>query len=68
MLYDDSWRERRRLFTKYFHPNNPSNASQQLEFIHKMLVRLLDNPDDFLDINRRYTFTCLRTSQSTYLP
>jgi len=68
MVYGDSWRERRRLFTKYFHPNNPSNTPQQLEFIHKMLVQLLDDPDDFLDITRRYTFACLKTSQSTYLP
>src|SRR6188768_1458386 len=55
MPYGDSWRERRRLFTKYFHPNNPSaNIPQQTEFIHKMLVQLLDNPDDFMGITQRY--------------
>jgi len=55
MPYGDAWRERRRLFTKYFHPNNPSaNIPQQIEFIHKMLVQLLDNPNDFLDITRRF--------------
>jgi len=55
MAYGDSWRERRRLFTKYFHPNNPSaNIPQQLEFVHKMLVQLLDGPKDFMSITRRY--------------
>jgi len=55
MPYGDDWRERRRLFTKYFHPNNPSaNVPQQLEFVHKMLVQLLDDPDDFMVITQRY--------------
>ena len=55
MPYGDEWRERRRLFTKYFHPNNPSaNVPQQCEFIHKMLLQLLDGPDDLLDITQRY--------------
>jgi len=54
MTYGDSWRERRRLFTKYFHPNSlTANIPQQREFTHKMLVQLLDNPDDFLGITRR---------------
>jgi len=54
MPYGDDWRERRRLFTKYFHPNNPSaNVPLQCEFIHKMLVQLLDDPGDFLGITHR---------------
>jgi len=55
MPYGDDWRERRRLFTKYFHPNNPSaNIPQQLEFVHKMLMQLLNDPDDFLHVIQRY--------------
>jgi len=54
MPYGDDWRERRRLFTKYFHPNNlGANIPQQIEFIHKMLSQLLANPDDFVSITKR---------------
>jgi len=55
MTYGEAWRERRRAFTQYFHPGNddPYKATQ-MEFIHKMLPRLLKDPENFLSITRQY--------------
>ena len=54
MVYGGPWRERRRMFQKYF---NASNAQiyrpSQIEFIRKMLGHLLEKPEDFLSISRQ---------------
>ncbi|KAF9045251.1 cytochrome P450 [Panaeolus papilionaceus] len=51
--YGDPWRERRRLFTKFFNQHNADfYRPRQAEFTRKMLLKLLDRPADFLDIAR----------------
>ena len=53
--YGEAWRERRRMFTQYFHPGNAGSYKATLvEFIYKMLLRLLKDPEDFLSITRQY--------------
>ncbi|KAJ3517705.1 hypothetical protein NLJ89_g328 [Agrocybe chaxingu] len=53
MVYGEPWRERRKLFQKHFSSNNASFYQPvQTEFIRKMLVRLVEHPDDFLGITR----------------
>ncbi|PPQ66787.1 hypothetical protein CVT24_008696 [Panaeolus cyanescens] len=53
MVYGDPWRERRRLFTKFFNQHNSDfYRPRQAEFVRKMLVNLLDRPDEFLDVVR----------------
>lgn len=55
--YGDPWRERRRLFTKFFNQHNADfYRPRQAEFTRKMLLKLLDRPADFLDIAREYVF------------
>ncbi|KDR66580.1 hypothetical protein GALMADRAFT_1146457 [Galerina marginata CBS 339.88] len=53
MPYGEPWRERRRAFAKYFQGGNPAvYQTQQLEFVRKMLPRLLDDPANFLRITQ----------------
>jgi len=53
--YGDAWRESRRMFTQYFHPANTEvYKATQVEFLYKMLPRLLKDPDNFLSIARQY--------------
>jgi len=53
--YGEAWRENRRLFTQYFHPGNTEvYRATQVEFLYKMLPRLLKDPDNFLSIIRQY--------------
>jgi len=54
MPYGTPWRERRRLFQRHFHPSQ-AKAYQptQIESIHKMLVRLFEEPEDFMGITRQ---------------
>ncbi|KDR66539.1 hypothetical protein GALMADRAFT_161961 [Galerina marginata CBS 339.88] len=53
MPYGEPWRERRRAFMKYFQPSNANlYQAPQMEFIRKMLPRLLNTPKDFLGITR----------------
>ena len=54
MIYGEAWRERRRMFQKYFHSSNTQLYRPiQIEFIRKMLPRLLEVPDEFLSISRQ---------------
>ena len=54
MAYGEPWRERRRMFQKYFHPSNTQlYQPTQIEFIRKMLPRLLEAPSEFLSISRQ---------------
>lgn len=49
--YGTEWRERRRAFTKYFHPSDPTvYQHNQIEFVRGMLSRLVEDPDDFFAI------------------
>ncbi|KAF9557515.1 cytochrome P450 [Agrocybe pediades] len=51
--YGDMWRERRRTFTKYFHPGSTAvHQPYAIQFVRSMLPRLLDHPEDFLEISR----------------
>ncbi|KAF8811640.1 cytochrome P450 [Phlegmacium glaucopus] len=53
MVYGNPWRERRRMFQKYFHTSNTQlYRPTQMEFIRKMLPRLLDAPNELLNISR----------------
>ncbi|KIM38015.1 hypothetical protein M413DRAFT_30429 [Hebeloma cylindrosporum] len=53
MPYAEAWRDRRRTFTKYFHPGNPDvYKATQIEFLRKMLPQLLKEPENFLSITR----------------
>ncbi|KAF8960427.1 cytochrome P450 [Flammula alnicola] len=53
MVYGEPWKERRRLFQKYFNPNNAGFYQPgQTECVRKMLPRILDRPEDFLAITR----------------
>jgi len=50
MAYGEAWKERRRLFQKYFHPSEIKiHQPRELEYAHKMLRRLLDSPERFID-------------------
>ncbi|KDR66540.1 hypothetical protein GALMADRAFT_259045 [Galerina marginata CBS 339.88] len=54
MPYGEPWRERRRAFTNYFQSSNSGQyQAPSVEFIRKMLPRLLDAPEDFLDTTRQ---------------
>ncbi|KAJ3534780.1 hypothetical protein NMY22_g6770 [Coprinellus aureogranulatus] len=50
MRYGEPWKERRKLFQQHFHPlNTESYQPKQQEYIHKLLKRLLESPQDFSD-------------------
>ena len=54
MPYGEAWRERRRIFTQYFHPGNSDlYKATQMEFVRKMLPQLLKDPENFLCITRQ---------------
>ena len=47
--YGDAWRARRRIFTKYFNPSNPSvNEPRDIIYVRRFLGQLLQTPNDFL--------------------
>ncbi|KAI0772313.1 cytochrome P450 [Trametes elegans] len=49
MGYGESWRERRRVFHQYFHPNAVTNyRPRELKVARELLRRLLETPDDFM--------------------
>ncbi|TFK37823.1 cytochrome P450 [Crucibulum laeve] len=52
--YGETWRERRRLFTKHFHPTAGTTVHQtrSMEFIRRILPNLMDTPEKFLDLTR----------------
>ena len=55
MPYGEAWKEGRRMFTQYFHPGNTEvYKATQMEFLYKMLPRLLNDPENFLSITRQY--------------
>ena len=55
MVYGEPWRERRRMFQKYFHSKNTQLYQPiQIEFIRKMLPRLLEKPEEIFSISRQY--------------
>lgn len=48
--YGDAWLERRKLFQKHFHPlDYPNHQPREREYVHLMLRRLLDSPQEFMD-------------------
>ncbi|TFK41772.1 cytochrome P450 [Crucibulum laeve] len=48
--YGDVWKERRRLFQQYLHPNNTSlHEPAERLYTHIFLRNLLDKPDRFID-------------------
>ena len=54
MAYGDRWRERRRIFERYFHSKDVQLCHPiQMESTRKMLPRLLEAPSDFLSITRQ---------------
>jgi len=54
MVYGGPWRERRRMFQKYLHASNIQVYRPiEIEFIRKMLPRLLEKPEEFLSISRQ---------------
>lgn len=49
MGYGDGWRERRRIFHQYFHPNAALQYRPiELKGARELLRRLLTNPDNFM--------------------
>jgi hypothetical protein len=55
MPYGEVWRESRRMFTQYFHPGNTEvYKATHVEFLYKMLPRLLKDPENFSSIIRQY--------------
>lgn len=49
MPYNDAWKERRRLFAKYFHPSDTSlHRNHETEQLHILLNLLMKEPDNFL--------------------
>jgi hypothetical protein len=65
MVYGDPWRERRTMFQKHLHSSNTQLFQPiQIEFIRKMLPRLLDVPGEFLSISRQLVDSplCYRVS------
>ena len=54
MVYGGPWRERRRMFQKYFNASNTQlYRPSQVEFIRKMLGHLLEKPEEILSISRQ---------------
>ncbi|KAF9447572.1 cytochrome P450 [Macrolepiota fuliginosa MF-IS2] len=53
MPYGDAWRERRKLFQKYFHPTKPeTHRPIETEYVRKLLPELLEHPQDFMTLFR----------------
>lgn len=54
MVYGQAWKERRRLFQKYFSNRNLSvYQATQRKFVHKILPGLLEKPKEFLEITQQ---------------
>ena len=54
MAYGEPWRERRRMFQRHFHASNTQfYRPTQIEYIRKMLPRLLEEPNKFFSISRQ---------------
>ena len=55
MKYAEPWKEHRKMFQQHFHPlNTESYQPKEQEYIHKLLKRLHESPDNFLDHIRQY--------------
>ncbi|KAJ3561941.1 hypothetical protein NP233_g9885 [Leucocoprinus birnbaumii] len=55
MPYGDGWKEKRRLFAKYFHPSETSlHRARETQQLHILLNRLMNEPEGFLK-HIRYT-------------
>lgn len=55
MKYGGRWKERRKLFQQHFHPQNTeSYQPKELEHVHKLLKRLHDSPEKFIEHIRQY--------------
>ncbi|KDR69246.1 hypothetical protein GALMADRAFT_160541 [Galerina marginata CBS 339.88] len=53
MPYGEKWRESRRAFTKYFQGGDLTRFhASHMQFVSKMLPRLLDRPEDFFEITQ----------------
>ncbi|KAI0758757.1 cytochrome P450 [Fomes fomentarius] len=49
MGYGESWRERRRVFHQYFHPNATLNyRPRELKVARELMRRLLESPDEYM--------------------
>ncbi|KAI8996249.1 cytochrome P450 [Trametes punicea] len=49
MGYGENWRERRRVFHQYFHPNAATTyRPKELKVARELLRRLLETPEDFM--------------------
>ena len=65
--YSEAWRERRRLFVKYFRSPGHSDeglgtgvhTSQVYEFVHRFVLDVSEKPEDVYDIVRRCVQTVL---------
>ena len=50
MAYGEAWKERRRLFQRYFHPSDVKiHQPRELEHTHILLRKLLESPEKFMD-------------------
>lgn len=57
MGYGDDWRERRRVFHQFFHPNAAvAYRPRELKVARELLRRLLESPDDFMTHLRQCVF------------
>lgn len=69
MGYGESWRERRRVFHQYFHPNATKNyRPRELKVARELLRRLLESPDDFMVHLRQCVFVSLLAAGSSLIP
>ena len=66
--YSEAWKERRRLFTRYFRSPGHSDAalgtvvhaSQVYEFVHRFLLDLNDTPGEVYGLARQYVQNVFR--------
>jgi cytochrome P450 len=55
MKYAEPWKEHRKMFQQHFHPlNTESYQPKEQEYVHKLLKRLHESPDNFLGHIRQY--------------
>ena len=48
MAYGTAWKQRRRFFQRHFHPSkDPTHKPQEIEYARKMLIQLLQTPENF---------------------
>ena len=49
MPYDERWREQSRVFHQFFNPNAVQNyAADQRREAHRLAMRLINQPEDFV--------------------